>query len=282
MSYNYIPAITSETGLSRYLQEIQNFPMLSEQEELALAMRLQQENDLIAAHALVTSHLRLVAKIALGYRGYGLPMMDLIAEGNIGLMHAVKKFAPEMGYRLSTYAMWWIKAYIQDYILKSWSLVKIGTSSVQKRLFFNLRKIKSKLLSLHGANELGDRASEIAKQLNVSKQDVIDMESRIVGHEVGLNDINEDGWERINTLADPSDTPEFMALENNEYKYKKDKMEKAMNLLSEREREIIRARILKEPPSTLDELSTVFQISRERVRQIEGKAMEKLQRFCLA
>jgi len=282
MAYNFMPAITSEAGLSKYLQDIQHFPMLSEQEELALAIRLQQHQDLKAAHTLVTSHLRLVAKIAMGYRGYGLPMTDIIAEGNIGLMHAVKKFAPEMGHRLSTYAMWWIKAYIQDYILKSWSLVKIGTSSVQKKLFFNLRRIKNKILNVHGRSDIRENAAEIARQLNVSQQDVIDMDSRMIGHENLLNDVNSDGVERIDTLMDPTDSPELKALESNEYNYKKSKMNAAMALLNQREREIIAARMLREPASTLEELSQKLGVSRERIRQIESKAMEKLQRYCLA
>lgn len=281
MSRNLVPAITSEAGLSRYLQEIQKFPILSEQEELRLAMLLQEKKDIKAAHTLITSHLRLVAKIAMRYRGYGLPITDLIAEGNIGLMHAVKKFAPEMGHRLSTYAMWWIKAYIQDYILKSWSLVKIGTSAIQKRLFFNLRRIKNKILNTSGRDNIHDNANEIAIQLNVNPQDVIDMNMRLIGHEHMLNDTNDDGVEQMDMLADPNANPETFAVENSEYTYKKTKMKEAMSSLTQREQDIVVARMLQESPITLDELSQKFGVSRERIRQIESKAMEKLQRYCL-
>ena len=282
MSYSYMPAITSEAGLSKYLQEIQKFPILTEQEEKNLFYRLISLQDFSAAQMLVTSHLRLVAKIAMKYRGYGLPMTDIIAEGNLGLMHAIRKFAPEMGHRISTYAMWWIKAYIQDYILKSWSLVKIGTSAGQKTLFFNLRKIKNKILTLHGKEDITENLTEIAKQLNVPIQDVIDMDARLIGDETILNNTNNDGVEMIESITDSSDSPEVLAIESNDYQYKKKKMNEALASLSEREREIIASRMLREPALTLDELSQTFGISRERVRQIESKAMEKLQRYCIA
>lgn len=282
MSYSYMPAITSEAGLSKYLQEIQKFPILTEQEEKNLFHRLISLQDFSAAQTLVTSHLRLVAKIAMKYRGYGLPMTDIIAEGNLGLMHAIRKFAPEMGHRISTYAMWWIKAYIQDYILKSWSLVKIGTSAGQKRLFFNLRKIKNKILTLHGKEDITENVAEIANQLNVPVQDVLDMDARLIGDETILNNTNNDGIEMIDSITDSSDTPEMLAIENNDYQYKKKKMQDAMASLSDREKEIILSRMLREPALTLDELSQHFGISRERVRQIEAKAMEKLQRYCVA
>lgn len=280
MAYNLVPSIDSESSLAKYLQEIQRFPILSETEEVSLAMRWRDYADLEAAHQLVTSHLRLVAKIAMRYRGYGLPMTDIISEGNIGLMHAVKKFTPELGHRLSTYSMWWIKAYIQDYILKSWSLVKIGTSSVQKRLFFNLRRLKNKLLNLHGNGDIYHNAEEIARQLNVKKQDVLDMDGRMLSNENSLNDINNDGEERMDSLADPALSNEFTILESNDYAYKKAKMDKAISALNAREQEIIDSRMLQEPPSTLEELSNKFGISRERIRQIEAKAMYKLQQYC--
>lgn len=282
MSYSYMPAITSEAGLSKYLQEIQKFPILTEQEEKNLFHRLISLQDFSAAQTLVTSHLRLVAKIAMKYRGYGLPMTDIIAEGNLGLMHAIRKFAPEMGHRISTYAMWWIKAYIQDHILKSWSLVKIGSSAGQKRLFFNLRKIKNKILTLHGKEDITENVTEIANQLNVPVQDVLDMDARLTGDETILNNTNNDGIEMIDSITDPSDTPEMLAIENNYYQYKKKKMQDAIASLSDREKEIILSRMLSEPALTLDELSQRFGISRERVRQIEAKAMEKLQRYCVA
>lgn len=282
MSKNFIPALIPEASLAQYLRDIQRFPILSEQEEYELANRLHNQQDIKAAHKLVTSHLRLVAKIALKYKGYGLPMTDLIAEGNIGLMHAVKKFIPELGHRLSTYAMWWIKAYIQDYILKSWSLVKIGTSAVQKRLFFNLRKVKNKLLSIHGRDNIDQDAQEIANQLNVSKRDVLDMDSRLSSQDSLLHDINQTGSEFIDSLASADETPEEAILEKDEYQYQKTKLKNALAMLNERERDILESRLLLDKPITLDELSNKFSISRERVRQIESKAMEKLQRYCLA
>lgn len=280
MAYNLVPSIDSESGLTKYLQEIQRFPILSETEEKTLAIKWRDYADLEAAHQLVTSHLRLVAKIAMRYRGYGLPMTDIIAEGNIGLMHAVKKFTPELGHRLSTYSMWWIKAYIQDYILKSWSLVKIGTSSVQKRLFFNLRRLKNKLVNLHGNSDIYHNAEEIARQLNVKKQDVLDMDGRMLSQENSLNDVNNDGEERMDSLTDPTVNHEVTILENNDYAYKKAKMNEAISALNTREQEIIASRMLREPPSTLEELSNKFGISRERIRQIEAKAMHKLQQYC--
>jgi RNA polymerase sigma-32 factor len=274
-----LPILSPEGGLLRYLDEIQKFPMLSEQEEHSLAVEWADNKDIQAANLLVTSHLRLVAKIAQKYRGYGLPMMDVIAEGNIGLMIAVKKFEPSKGYRLTTYAIWWIKATIQEYILKSWSIVKMGTSAAHKKLFFNLRKIQNKLYHANNGNAPSNEVDIIANELNVSRDDVREMSQRFSSFEQSLNAPlydNDDEGEVIELVAEPSESPETMALENNDYQYKKVRFDNAMLLLNDRERDVISERKLKEQPTTLDILSKKYGVSTERVRQIEERAMQKL------
>ncbi|HEV7255410.1 MAG TPA: RNA polymerase sigma factor RpoH [Mesorhizobium sp.] len=276
-----LPSIaSSEGGLSRYLEEIRRFPMLQPQEEYMLAKRYQEHADTIAAHKLVTSHLRLVAKIAMGYRGYGLPIGEVISEGNVGLMQAVKKFEPERGFRLATYAMWWIKASIQEYILRSWSLVKMGTTANQKRLFFNLRKVKSKIQALDEGDLRPDQVKEIATRLNVTEQDVISMNRRL-GGDASLNApirANEgEGGEWQDWLVDDRDTAEAMLVEQDELENRRGMLSEALGVLNDRERRIFEARRLAEDPITLEELSTEFNISRERVRQIEVRAFEKVQ-----
>jgi RNA polymerase sigma-32 factor len=277
-----IPSLNTDGGLRQYLMQIRRFPVLAEEEEFMLAKRWQEHGDVAAAHQLVTSHLRLVAKIAMKYRGYGLPTGDLIAEGNIGLMQAVKKFDPDKGFRLATYAIWWIKASIQEYVLKSWSMVKIGTSAAQKRLFFNLRKLKNQLLRDDtGMNNLSqDQAQEIATQLEVGVDDVREMEQRMSGADQYLNSRmsadSEDEW--IDHLADTRDNQETTLIEHTESKRRSSLLERALAKLTDREQDIIRARHLKEEPDTLEDLSQVYHISRERVRQIEARAMEKLQK----
>jgi len=276
-----IPSSTSSPdGLRRYLQEIAKFPVLPQAEELELSRKWREEGDVSAAHRLVTSHLRLVAKIAFRYRGYGLPMGELISEGNIGMMQAVKRFEPEKGFRLSTYAMWWVRAAIQEYILRSWSMVKVGTSAGQKRLFFNLRKIKSKIGAMGERGLTGDQVSDIARILDVSKQDVVDMDSRMSGGDVYLNSaIGADGdGEKMDLLVSPEDSHENRMIEREELDEKRVLLNKALALLSERERDIINRRKLKDEPDTLEDLSQIYNISRERVRQIEARAMEKLQK----
>ena len=283
MTNTSLPVLSGESTLRRYLQEIRKFPVLTEEEEYMLAKRYLDHNDVAAAHKLVTSHLRLVAKIAGNYRGYGLPASELVAEGNIGLMQAVKKFDPERGFRLSTYAMWWIKASIQEYILRSWSLVKIGTSSAQKKLFFGLRKVKN--LIRH--NETGGNSvltpseiAEIAKNMNVDEQDVIDMDTRMSAHDQDLNGkVGYEGeFEFQDMLADPADNHEVVLMERQEKALASRLLNNAMAKLSEREQAIIQARHLEEEPATLEDLSQIYNISRERVRQIESRAMEKLQK----
>lgn len=282
-----VPAIdgsSSPDGLRRYLQDITKFPALEPKEELELSQKWRENGDVSAAHRLVTSHLRLVAKIAFKYRGYGLPISDLIAEGNIGMMQAVKRFEPDKGFRLSTYAMWWIRASIQEYILRSWSMVKIGTSAAQKRLFFNLKKIKSKLGVHNGQGNsergmTGEQISKIANILDVSQRDVIDMDSRMSGNDVYLNSaVFADGEEeKINLLVEPSQSHETVLLEREELNERQALLVKAMKTLNEREQDIIKRRRLKDEPDTLEDLSVIYNISRERVRQIEMRAMEKLQ-----
>jgi len=281
-----LPAISSDGGLRQYLQEIQKFPILQPDEEYMLAKRWTEDGDFDAAHKLVTSHLRLVAKIASGYRGYGLPISELISEGNIGLMQAVKKFEPEKGFRLSTYAMWWIRASIQEFVLRSWSLVKMGTSAAQKRLFFNLKKMKKRLKDVDDSKALTpDEIRIIAKELDVNEQDVIDMDLRMSAHDQHLNaPINHDGEgaEWGDMLADPADSHETTLGDHEEFMQKRGLMLKAMDALNEREREIIMERRLQEEPITLEELSQRFGISRERVRQIEARALEKMTEHVLA
>ena len=275
-----IPAISPEGNLSRYLDQIRQFPMLEADEEYGLATKWKERGDVEAAHKLVTSHLRLVAKIAMGYRGYGLPMADLISEGNLGMMHAVKKFEPEKGFRLATYAMWWIKAAIQEYILRSWSLVKIGTTSAQKKLFFNLRRLKNKIQDVDAGHLQPEQITQIAQTLDVSESDVISMDQRMAGNDHSLNaTVSTDGdqlteWQ--DWLEDSTPNQEVTFAESEEFDARKSLMIEAMKELNEREQQIIQARRLAEPPLTLEDLAGQFGISRERVRQIEVRAFEKL------
>jgi alternative sigma factor RpoH len=276
-----LPTVTSgEHGLNRYLAEIRRFPMLEPQEEYMLAKRYLEHDDRNAAHKLVTSHLRLVAKIAMGYRGYGLPIGEVISEGNVGLMQAVKKFDPERGFRLATYAMWWIKASIQEYILRSWSLVKMGTTANQKRLFFNLRKVKGRIQALDEGDLKPEQVAEIATKLNVSEEEVISMNRRLSG-DASLNapikaSEGESGqWQ--DWLVDESDSQEEMLIEQDELETRRAMLSDALGVLNERERRIFEARRLRDEPMTLEDLSGEFDISRERVRQIEVRAFEKVQ-----
>jgi len=275
-----LPIITAENGLTRYLEEIRRFPMLEPQEEYMLAKSWREHGDRIAAHRLVTSHLRLVAKIAMGYRGYGLPISEVISEGNVGLMQAVKRFEPEKGFRLATYAMWWIKAAIQEYILRSWSLVKMGTTANQKKLFFNLRKAKSKISALEEGDLRPDQVKLIAQRLGVTEQDVVDMNRRL-GGDVSLNaPIREDGdsgeWQ--DWLVDDSDNQESRLVASEESDNRRKALGEALSVLNERERRIFEARRLADDPITLEELADEFGVSRERVRQIEVRAFEKVQK----
>ena len=274
-----LPVLSSEGGLALYLQEIKRFPILTAEEEYMLAKRFKEHGDNKAAHKLVTSHLRLVAKIAMGYRGYGLPVTDLISEGNVGIMQAVKKFDPEKGFRLATYAMWWIRAQIQEYVLHSWSLVKIGTTAAQKKLFFNLKKLKNQLESIDEGNLSPENVREIAKRLNVKEAEVLSMENRLFSSDQSLNVQigTEEKTEWQDTIKDDRKTQDTIIENINEFDYRKNLLEKAMNVLNPREKQIIKFRKLAEKPKKLEELSKHFEISRERVRQIEEKAMEKLQ-----
>jgi RNA polymerase sigma-32 factor len=272
--------LVPDTGLNKYVTEIRKFPVLSPEEEYMLAKRYITHADKEAAHRLVTSHLRLVVKIAYGYKNYGLPMPELVAEGNIGLMQAVKKFDPEKGFRLSTYAMWWIKASIQEYILRSWSLVKIGTTAAQKKLFFNLRKLKNKILRTDKTNFLTDaNVAEIANELAVEKEEVVSMDQRLSGSDHSLNAMmnDEEDGEWIDVLADNRENQEVELAENQEYSQRKAKLVAAMSKLNEREQDIVRERLLSENPLTLEDLSQKYGVSRERIRQIEERALEKLQ-----
>lgn len=276
-----LPTVTAgEGGLNRYLEEIRRFPMLEPQQEYMLAKRYHEHADTDAAHTLVTSHLRLVAKIAMGYRGYGLPIGEVISEGNVGLMQAVKKFDPERGFRLATYAMWWIKASIQEYILRSWSLVKMGTTANQKRLFFNLRKLKGKIQALDEGDLKPEQVAEIATKLNVSEEEVVSMNRRLSG-DASLNAPikaaeGESGqWQ--DWLVDEGDDQETMLIQQDELEDRRAMLASAMNVLNDREKRIFEARRLSENPLTLEELSGEFDISRERVRQIEVRAFEKVQ-----
>ena len=275
-----LPIITAESGLARYLDEIRRFPMLEPQEEYMLAKRWREHGDRTAAHKLVTSHLRLVAKIAMGYRGYGLPISEVISEGNVGLMQAVKRFEPEKGFRLATYAMWWIKAAIQEYILRSWSLVKMGTTANQKKLFFNLRKAKSRISALDEGDMHPDQVKLIAKRLGVTEQDVIEMNRRL-GGDASLNaPIREEGdsgeWQ--DWLVDDRDSQESMLAETEEFDNRRAALSDALAVLNERERRIFEARRLVDDPVTLEDLAAEFRVSRERVRQIEVRAFEKVQK----
>ena len=275
-----LPILSSEGNLSIYLQEIKKFPILTADEEYMLAKRYKEYGDTEAAHKLVTSHLRLVAKIAMGYRGYGLPVTDLISEGNVGIMQAVKKFDPERGFRLATYAMWWIRAQIQEYVLHSWSLVKIGTTAAQKKLFFNLKKLKNQLSSIDSGDLSPENAREIANRLNVKEAEVLDMNNRLFSGDQSLNIQvgNEGDAEWQDMLVDSNDTQDNIIANTDELLYRKKIFEKAIKVLNNREKEIIKLRKLKDKPVKLEELSKKFNISRERVRQIEEKAFEKLKK----
>ena len=275
-----MPALKAESGLSHYLEEIRRFPMLEPQEEYMLARSWREHGDREAAHKLVTSHLRLVAKIAMGYRGYGLPISEVVSEGNVGLMQAVKRFEPEKGFRLATYAMWWIKAAIQEYILRSWSLVKMGTTANQKKLFFNLRKAKSRISALDEGDMRPDQVKLIAKRLGVTEQDVIDMNRRL-GGDASLNaPIREEGdsGEWMDWLVDESASQESRLAESEQSQNRHKALGEALTVLNDRERRIFEARRLADEPITLEELADEFGVSRERVRQIEVRAFEKVQK----
>ena len=278
-----LPSITLDGGLSKYLTQIKKFPMLSAEEEYMLAKSWRDRGDLKSAQKLITSHLRLVAKIAMGYRGYGLPVSEMVSEGNIGLMQAVKKFEPEKGFRLATYAMWWIKASIQEYVLRSWSLVKMGTTTAQKKLFFNLKKLKNQL----SANNEGDlkpqHVDEISKRLNVKKEEVISMNRRLHGKEKSLNDPVKDdsGTEWQDWIVDDKLDQELKLSQDQELDERKNLMKSSMDILNTREKEILTARKLSENVATLEMLSKKYKVSRERIRQIETKAFEKLQKAML-
>ncbi len=275
-----MPALKAESGLSHYLEEIRRFPMLEPQQEYMLARSWREHGDREAAHQLVTSHLRLVAKIAMGYRGYGLPISEVVSEGNVGLMQAVKRFEPEKGFRLATYAMWWIKAAIQEYILRSWSLVKMGTTANQKKLFFNLRKAKSKISALEEGDLRPDQVKLIAKRLGVTEQDVVDMNRRL-GGDASLNaPIRDDGeaGEWMDWLVDNSPSQEHILAENEQSDNRHQALISALDVLNDREKRIFQARRLADDPVTLEDLASEFGVSRERVRQIEVRAFEKVQK----
>ncbi|MDO6964457.1 RNA polymerase sigma factor RpoH [Rhizobium alvei] len=281
MARSSLPMLTAgEGGLNRYLDEIRKFPMLEPQEEYMLAKRYAEHEDPKAAHKLVTSHLRLVAKIAMGYRGYGLPIGEVISEGNVGLMQAVKKFEPDRGFRLATYAMWWIKASIQEYILRSWSLVKMGTTANQKRLFFNLRRLKGKIQAIDEGDLKPEQVAEIATKLNVSEEEVISMNRRL-GGDASLNApikaAEGDSGQWQDWLVDDHDSQEEVLIEQDELEQRRSLLANALKVLNDREKRIFQARRLREDPVTLEELSAEFDISRERVRQIEVRAFEKVQ-----
>ena len=277
-----LPVLSPDGNLSRYLEQIRSFPMLEQKQEYMLAKAWKERGDVDAAHQLVTSHLRLVAKIAMGYRGYGLPVADLISEGNLGMMHAVKKFEPEKGFRLATYAMWWIKAAIQEYILRSWSLVKIGTTAGQKKLFFNLRRIKGQIQAIDDGDLKPEQVTEIATRLEVSEAEVISMNQRMAGNDRSLNvPLSRDGegsgeWQ--DWLEDDAEDQETTFAEHEEFSARQRLMLDAMQDLNEREQRILQARRLAEPPLTLEDLAAEFGVSRERIRQIEVRAFEKLQK----
>ncbi len=278
-SQTNLPTLSPEGSLTQYLQQIRNFPMLEAGEEYMLAKAWVEHKDRASAHKMVTSHLRLVAKIAMGYRGYGLPVADLISEGNVGMMQAVKKFDPERGFRLATYAMWWIRAAIQEYVLRSWSLVKIGTTAAQKKLFFNLRRIKGRIQALDEGQLKPSQIEQIATELNVSEQDVMNMNGRLAGADQSLNaPMRVDGegeWQ--DWLVDDAPSQETTVAHNEEYNIRHEMLVKAMSTLNEREQAILTARKLNEPAQTLEELSKEYSVSRERIRQIEVRAFEKVQ-----
>jgi RNA polymerase sigma-32 factor len=281
MSSTAVPSVpTPEGNLARYLQEIRKFPMLAPEEEYMLAKAWREHGDADSAHKLVTSHLRLVAKIAMGYRGYGLPLAELISEGNVGMMQAVKRFDPERGFRLATYAMWWIRAAIQEYILHSWSLVKMGTTAAQKKLFFNLRKLKNKIQSVEEQDLSPEQVARIAKELSVPEQDVVSMNNRLTSPDHSLNAPlradSEGEWQ--DWLVDDTESQETMIADQEELDNRRDLLGQALGALNKRERHILTERRLRENPRTLEELSQEYDISRERVRQIEVRAFEKLQK----
>ena len=280
-NYN-LPALSNEGGLSVYLAQIKKFPMLAAEEEYMLAKNWKTTGNIKSAEKLVTSHLRLVAKIAMGYKGYGLPVNEMISEGNVGLMQAVKKFKPEKGFRLATYAMWWIKASIQEYILRSWSLVKIGTTTAQKKLFFNLKKIKNQIAPRSEGDLRDEHVTEIADKLDVSKDEVVSMNRRLSGKELSLNaPIGEDGDEWQDWIVDKELDHDLKFAQQEEMKQRKDLLSDSIKILNDREKEILYARRLNEVPITLENLSKKYKISRERIRQIENKAFEKLQKNML-
>jgi len=280
-NYN-LPALSNEGGLSAYLSQIKKFPMLAAEEEYMLAKNWRTTGNIKSAEKLVTSHLRLVAKIAMGYRGYGLPVNEMISEGNVGLMQAVKKFKHEKGFRLATYAMWWIKASIQEYIMRSWSLVKIGTTTAQKKLFFNLKKIKKQIAPKSEGDLKDEHVTEIANKLDVSKDEVVSMNRRLSGKEFSLNSpIGEGGDEWQDWIEDKGLDHELKFAQREEMKKRKNLLTDSIKILNDREKEIIYARRLNEETTTLENLSKKYKISRERVRQIENKAFEKLQKYML-
>ena len=278
-----LPSVSIEGSLSNYLAQIKKFPMLSAEEEYMLAKSWRDRGDLKSAQKLITSHLRLVAKIAMGYRGYGLPVSEMVSEGNIGLMQAVKKFEPEKGFRLTTYAIWWIKASIQEYILRSWSLVKMGTTTAQKKLFFNLKKIKNQLSPNNTGDLNTEHVEEISKRLNVKKEEVVSMNRRMLGKEKSLNDPikDESGTEWQDWIVDDKVDQELKLSHKQEFDQRKKLMDDSMNILNLREKDILTARRLSENIATLEDLSKKYNISRERIRQIETKAFEKLQKAML-
>ena len=279
---NNLPILSNEGGLSAYLDQIKKFPMLDAEEEYMLAKNWKTTGNIKSAEKLVTSHLRLVAKIAMGYKGYGLPVNEMISEGNVGLMQAVKKFEPEKGFRLATYAMWWIKASIQEYILRSWSLVKIGTTTAQKKLFFNLKKLKNQIAPQSEGDLRKEQVEQIANKLDVSEDEVVSMNRRLSGKEFSLNaPIGEDGDEWQDWLVDKELDHDLKFAHHEEMRQRKDLLKDSIKVLNDREKEILYSRKLSENPSTLDELSKKYKISRERVRQIENKAFEKLQKHML-
>ena len=279
---NNLPSLSNEGGLSAYLSQIKKFPMLDAEEEYMLAKNWKNTGNVKSAEKLVTSHLRLVAKIAMGYKGYGLPISEMISEGNIGLMQAVKKFEPEKGFRLATYAMWWIKASIQEYILRSWSLVKIGTTTAQKKLFFNLKKIKNQIAPRAEGDLRNEDVKNIANRLDVSEEEVISMNRRLSGKEKSLNSpIGEDGDEWQDWVVDNDMDQELKFAQQEEMEQRKELLKDSIKILNEREKDILYSRRLTDNPNTLEELSKKFKISRERIRQIENKAFEKLQRHML-
>ena len=279
---NSLPALSNEGGLSAYLEQIKKFPMLAAEEEYMLAKNWKENGNVKAAEKLVTSHLRLVAKIAMGYKGYGLPINEMISEGNVGLMQAVKKFEPDKGFRLATYAMWWIRASIQEYVLRSWSLVKIGTTTAQKKLFFNLKKIKNQIAPKSEGDLRPEHVNEIANKLDVSKEEVVSMNRRLSGKEFSLNaKVGEDGDEWQDWLVDKELDHDLKFAHQEEMEQRKDLLKDSIKILNDREREILYSRRLNDNPITLEDLSKKYKISRERIRQIENKAFEKLQKHML-